>query len=174
MSAGVRLGTRLWLHTGEQGKGWGKRHQAVAWTGWPLARQAWTALLLDSKYNYLFLGWGWGLHVQHIEVPRLEVLSELQQLPITQPPHCRIQVTSVTYPTAHGNAVSLTHQARLSSWILVGFITAEPRWELQIINFLNWNSKAELQSIKNNPSVFSQFFPGRHTASTILDAEEKS
>ena len=40
-----------------------------------------------------------------------------------------------TYTTAHGNAGSLTHLARpgielASSWILVGYITTEPQWEL--------------------------------------------
>ena len=43
---------------------------------------------------------------------------------------------SATYPTAHGNAGSLTHGARpgiepASLWILVGFLTAEPQRELQ-------------------------------------------
>ena len=41
----------------------------------------------------------------------------------------------MTYPTAHGNAGSLTHRVRpaiepASSWILVGFVTTEPWWEL--------------------------------------------
>jgi len=41
----------------------------------------------------------------------------------------------VTYTTAHGNARSLTLWARpgiepASSWILVGFISTEPQWEL--------------------------------------------
>ena len=44
---------------------------------------------------------------------------------------CQIQAASTTYTTAHGNARSLTHWAGLrmgsaSSWILVGFISAEP------------------------------------------------
>ena len=38
---------------------------------------------------------------------------------------------SETYPTAHGNARSLTHGARPgiepgSLWVLVGFVTTEP------------------------------------------------
>ena len=41
----------------------------------------------------------------------------------------------MTYTTAHGNTRSLTHWARpgikpTSSWMLVGFVTAEPQWEL--------------------------------------------
>ena len=40
-----------------------------------------------------------------------------------------------TATTAHGNAGTLTHQARpgiepTTSWLLVGFIYAEPQWEL--------------------------------------------
>ena len=47
----------------------------------------------------------------------------------------QIWVSTSTYTTAHGNAGSLTHRARpeiepASSWILVGFITTEPQWEL--------------------------------------------
>ena len=42
---------------------------------------------------------------------------------------------SVTYTTAHSNAVSLTHRVRpgiepASSWLLVGLVTTEPQWEL--------------------------------------------
>ena len=42
-----------------------------------------------------------------------------------------------TYTTAHGNALSLTHWARpgtepASSWILVRFVSAEPRQELHV------------------------------------------
>ena len=42
--------------------------------------------------------------------------------------------------TAHGNTGSLTHWEgpgieTTSSWILAGFITAEPQWELLIIRF---------------------------------------
>ena len=51
----------------------------------------------------------------------------------------RIRVESELYPpaytTAHGNARSLTHGARpeferASSWFLVRFVSAAPRWEL--------------------------------------------
>ena len=42
---------------------------------------------------------------------------------------------SVTYTEAHGNVGSLTHWARPGIeptflWIPVGFVTAEPQWEL--------------------------------------------
>ena len=44
-----------------------------------------------------------GLLSGHMEVPRLGFQPELQL------PQCRIQVTSATYTTAHGNAGSLNH-----------------------------------------------------------------
>ena len=52
-----------------------------------------------------------------------------------QPQQCGIWVASATYTTAHSNAGSLTHWLRpgiepVSSWILVTFVSAEPRWEL--------------------------------------------
>ena len=48
---------------------------------------------------------------------------------------CQIWAKSSTYTTAHGNARSLTHGARpgiepKSSWLLAGFITTKPWWEL--------------------------------------------
>ena len=54
--------------------------------------------------------------------------------PTPQPQQLLIPATSVTYTTAHGHAGSLTHGARpgmetASLWILVGFVSAEPRWE---------------------------------------------
>ena len=50
-------------------------------------------------------------------------------------PRGRIAAASATYTTAHGNARSSTLWARSgikpkSSWTLVGFMTAEPQWEL--------------------------------------------
>ena len=46
----------------------------------------------------------------------------------------------VTYTTANGNAGSLTHWVRpgiehASSWMLVRFVSAEPRWELLFLYF---------------------------------------
>ena len=46
---------------------------------------------------------------------------------LPQPQQCTILAMSVTYPTAYGNAKSLTHQARpeikpASSWMLVKFV----------------------------------------------------
>ena len=52
-----------------------------------------------------------------------------------QPQQCGIWATYATYTTAHSNVGSFTHWARpgieaTSSGILVGFVTAEPQWEL--------------------------------------------
>jgi len=68
-----------------------------------------------------------GLHLWHMEVPRLGFKSELQ-LP--------------AYTTAHSNTGSLTHWARpgiksVSSWILVRFVTTELWWELPFSSFLS-------------------------------------
>ena len=51
-----------------------------------------------------------------------------------EPPLCE------TYTTAHGNARSLTHWARLgiepaTLWLLVGFVSAAPQWELLDISY---------------------------------------
>ena len=69
-----------------------------------------------------------------MEVPRLGVELELQL-----PAYATATATWLqpAYTTVHGNAGSLTHYVRpgiepASSWILVGFISAEPQWELLI------------------------------------------
>ena len=75
----------------------------------------WTRVLFSSFLVFL------GPHLQHMEVPRLEVQVELQ------PP---------AYATVTATARSLTYWARRgiepeSWWIPVRFVTNEPRWELQ-------------------------------------------
>ena len=52
-----------------------------------------------------------------------------------QSQQCQIWATSATYTTVWGHARSLTHWVRpgmepVSSWILIRFISAKPRWEL--------------------------------------------
>ena len=71
------------------------------------------------------------------EVPRVGVEMELQLPAYTKPtrPAHWIQATSVTYTRAHGNAGYLIFWSRpgiepTSSWILIGFLTSEPQWEL--------------------------------------------
>ena len=60
--------------------------------------------------------------------------------PQPQPQPHLIQVVSVTYTTAQGNARSLTHRLRpgmepSTSWFPVGCISTAPRWELPMLLF---------------------------------------
>ena len=57
-----------------------------------------------------------------------------------QPQQRRLQAVSSTYTTAYSNARSLTHWKRLemeplSSWMLVRFLTTEPRRGLPLLHF---------------------------------------
>ena len=77
-----------------------------------------------------------GPYPWHMEVPRLGVESGLATAAGLHHSHNNVGSTSSTYTTAHRNTRSLTHWARpgidpASSWILVGFISAAPQWELQ-------------------------------------------
>ena len=85
-----------------------------------------TSTLCGFWFSFLFFFFFKGWHVQHKEVPRLGIESELQ---LTQ--QCQIQAASATYTTAHSNTGSLTHwmgsgTELVSSGILVEFITSEP------------------------------------------------
>ena len=86
---------------------------------------------------FLFLG----LHLKNMEVPRLGVKLELQLPAYSTATAMPDGVTSVTYTTAQCNAGSLlTHWMGpgikpSSSWILVGFVSAEPQQELQYCCF---------------------------------------
>ena len=75
-----------------------------------------------------------------MEAPRLGVESELQLLTYTTAAALRIRAASATYTTVHDDAGSLTRWARPGvrpafSWILVGFITTKPQWELPVLSF---------------------------------------
>ena len=91
-----------------------------------------------------------GLHPQHTEVLGLGVNWSCNCRPIPQPQKRQIQATTASYTTAHGNAESLTQWTRpgielTSSWILVGFVTVEPRWELpREKHFINFRYCARL------------------------------
>ena len=55
--------------------------------------------------------------------------------PTPPPQQHQMRAVSLTYTTAHGKAGALTHWVRpgielTSSWTLVEFVIAEPRWEL--------------------------------------------
>ena len=70
-----------------------------------------------------------------MEIPRLEVQSELLLLAYARAKQHQTGAMSMTYTTAHGSARSLTHWARPGieptvSWFLVRFISAAPWQEL--------------------------------------------
>ena len=82
-------------------------------------------------FSCLFLG----SHMWHMEVPRRGVEMELSRQSTPQVQQHQSQASAATCTIAHGNTRSLTHWAKpgiepASSWILVGFITAEPWWKL--------------------------------------------
>ena len=120
----------------------GLGHLSVSWSHFSCIH---TSVISEYKFalqaiNCIFQSWGFPFHLfmylcifkflgpnpWHMEVPRLGVKSELQ-LP--------------AYAKAtDSNAGSLTHWVRpgikpASSWILVGFITTETRWELPSLEF---------------------------------------
>ena len=73
-----------------------------------------------------------GPHLQHLEFPKLGVKSELK-LPAYTTATARQDLSHVwTYSKTHSNTGSLTHWAGpgiepISSWIVVGFVTAKPQ-----------------------------------------------
>ena len=65
-------------------------------------------VLPGVPFFFLFLCF-LGLHLRHMEVSRLGVELELQQLAYITVTATRIQAVSATYTPAHGNAGYLTH-----------------------------------------------------------------
>ena len=95
------------------------------------------------KLHFFFFLVFLGPNLQHMEVSRPGVKSELQLPAYAIVTATWIQARSVTYTTMHGNARSLIHWARpgiklSSSWIPVGFITAKPQRELPKLYFFHW------------------------------------
>ena len=89
-----------------------------------------------------------GLRQWHMEVPRLGIKLELQLLAYTIA--TATWEPSCIWPTPQlmCNARSLTQWTRPviepeSSWILVGFVTTEPQWELPSFGFLTSLYKEE-------------------------------
>ena len=108
----------------------------------------WSWSFLFYLYFHLFIYFAFflGPHLLRMEVPRLGVESELQLS---------------TYATAHGKAGSSTHWARpgiqpTSSWMLVGFITAEPQQVLPgSCSFLDEHVISEFPRLHPNSLLFS-------------------
>ena len=81
-----------------------------------------------------------------------------------QPQQCKIWALSATYTIAHSNTKYLTHWVRpriklSSSWILVGFITSEPQWELlQMIILFPSNKDLEVGLLDHMVVLFLIFW----------------
>ena len=95
-----------------------------------------------STYNhfiYWFIFVFWGPHPQNMEVPRLGVKSELQ-LPAyatataTQDPSCICNLPHCSQQCCILNPVREARVEPTSTWVLVGFVSAVPQWELTLIN----------------------------------------
>ena len=89
-----------------------------------------------------FPGWGskWGHNCQ----------------PGAQPQEHQIWAGSATYTTAHSNTGSLIHWARpgvkcASSWILLRFISTEPRWELWNLGIYSLDCKTINEQATESP-----------------------
>ena len=83
-----------------------------------------------------------GPHPWHVEVPRLEVESELQLLAYTTATATAMQDPSCVCDLHHSlrqcqilNPLSKARMEPAPSWLLVGFVTTEPRQELPIYLF---------------------------------------
>ena len=89
---------------------------------------------------FFFFFFFFGPYMRHIDVPGKVSNWSCSCHPTPQPQQCRIWAASATYITAHSNIRSLTHWPKprsepASSRILVGFVTAEPQWELPQLAF---------------------------------------
>ena len=106
-----------------------------------------------------------GVHHSHSNVGSQPCLRPTPRWHMPQPQQCGIQAASVTNTTAHQNARSLTHWARpeiepATSWFLVGFISAVPRWELLKINFKIHNEYNVKVLNKGDISIIFPFVSG--------------
>ena len=77
-----------------------------------------------------------GLHPRYTEVPRLGVKSEIQPLAYTTgtampDPSCVCNLHQSSWQHQILNPLSKPGIEPASSWMLVRFISTEPRWELQ-------------------------------------------
>ena len=93
-------------------------------------------------YNFFFFFFVFlGLHSQEA-YGSSQARSQIRAIApgLTWPQQCQIPATSVTYIIAHGSAGSLTHWETpkiepASSWMLVGFVTAETQQKLLVQSF---------------------------------------
>ena len=98
-----------------------------------------------SHFIFYFYFCFLGLHMWHVEVPRLGVESELQPPAYTAGPQDPSLICDLHHSSQQCQIP--THWVRPGmepafSWILVGVVTAEPQWELPILysRLLCWRS----------------------------------
>ena len=91
-------------------------------------------------FSFLFLLY-WLFRAAHMAYEGSQARGQNQSCSCWPTPQQRqIWAASVTYTTALGNSGFLTQWARpgiepASSWMLVGFISTEPQWELLVLSF---------------------------------------
>ena len=115
----------------------------------PLSPRPLQHLLFVNFFFFVFLPFLGLLQARHVEVPRLGLNRSCSCRPTLELQQCRIQAVSATYTTAQGNTRSLTHRERpriepSTSWFLVGFVSAAPRWELLRRYILYWKAFLDL------------------------------
>ena len=92
-----------------------------------------------------------GLHLRHMEVPRLGVELQLQ-LPAytiataTRSPSCVCNLCHSSQPPRILNLLSEAWDQTASSWMLVRFVTAEPRQEVPVSLSLDCPGRISLSS----------------------------
>ena len=86
-----------------------------------------------NDFIYLDFFFFLGPHLWHMEVPRLAVKSELRLLAFAT----ATEMQDPSWVTAYGNAGSPTPGIEpISSWILAGFFSTAPQWELALGPFI--------------------------------------
>ena len=96
--------------------------------------------VICNQFFFLFFFCFVGLHLQHMEVPRLGVKSYLQLLAyctapaMPDPSHvCDLHHSSLQHWIL--NPLRRPRIEPASLWILVGVVMTEPQWELQQFSF---------------------------------------
>ena len=132
-------------------------------------------LLLFCLFFFLFLR----PNPQHMEVPRLGVMSELQ-LPAYTTATATLDLSWVcTYTIAHDNAGSPTHWARpgiepASSWILFGFISVVPQGELPhfCISQVFQRNRINKRYVHNTHTYHEIYFKGLAHTIVMVDRSQ--
>ena len=143
---GCYIGHEAITYKGSQPRRWSSLSPALIWTvsarGGDPSSYIWTGgiflliciktLFMPAKiFFFFFFCFFLGLHLQHMEVPRLQVKGQIGAATASlyhNHRNARIWTMFAAYTIAQGNAILLTHRARpgiepTSSWILVGSVT---------------------------------------------------